>query len=195
MFVGRGPGAPNSVHRDDVDAVLEVAAFVRGAHARVHVADPFDSTAAVPAQVEFCVSGIDANERTAAHLRRYLPGVAIPPLASRSTPEASGDICVDGAIYSRIVGKEDYVLLARVVRPGKPHVFLVVGQTAISNLAAMRFMSANLHRLWGRFRGGRTFCLIIRVVEPSVFGAHEADEIADVTGAAQRRIDQGVPTG
>jgi hypothetical protein len=63
-------------------------------------------------------------------------------------------------------------------------VFVLAGQTAPANLAAARYLAARHRPLFHQFGPDRPFCLILRVVEPAVYGADFVELVADVTEVA-----------
>ena len=103
IVVGHDPAAPRSIERSDVDALLEVATLVQPIGLPIDVFSDVAISSIDKNAIEFCISGIDANERTAAHLRRHLPGVAIPHHSERDDG-VFGDIRVGGRRYRREPG-------------------------------------------------------------------------------------------
>jgi hypothetical protein len=79
------------------------------------------------------------------------------------------------------------VVLARAWGParGKP-VFILAGQTAPTNLAAARYLAGEHRRLFRTYGADRPFCLMLRVVEPAVYGTDFTELVADVTAVAFR---------
>jgi hypothetical protein len=178
IIVGRHPALPRSIHQYDVAAMLEVATLVRGAGAEPEVVSAEEAWAG-PDQVEFCISGPSANPRTAAHLQRFLPGLSMLPFEAGS----SGSLAIVTAgdrRYEREPGKAEYVALARICRPGRPHLFLIAGQTGITNRAGARYLAGNSASLRRRFGDDRSFCLVLRVVEPATYGYLEVEEAGSV---------------
>lgn len=78
-----------------------------------------------------------------------------------------------------------YVLLARLDTGGggRP-VFLIAGQVAIANHAAVRYLVANQRLLMGRHGAHGSFALMLRVVNPVKYGPDVVELVADVTAAA-----------
>jgi len=171
-----------SVHRRDVAAVVELATIAKDCGARVKLLTHNELDQGLGRFTEFCVGGPHGNERTGAHLRSLLPGVHVEPY------DAGGDnglpFSVGTTTYRRQRGKVEYGLLARALSPGggRP-VFLLSGQTARVNLAAARFLAGRFAKMQRRYGGGR-FCLVLRVLEPAVYGADFVEVVADVTDSA-----------
>jgi hypothetical protein len=208
-FFGVSPDAPclltvakhaasphqNSVHRRDVAALVELATIVRDCGGRADLVPDEDAPQGVGRATEFCVGGPSGNPRMAAHLRALLPGVhevpsdATPPPTAPATDgpgyEAELPVTVGSRTFRREAGRAEYVVLARVRGPagGRP-VFLLNGQTARSNLAAARFLAAEHASLHRRYGASRPFCLVLRLVEPTVYGADFTEVAADLTREA-----------
>ena len=85
-------------------------------------------------------------------------------------------------------------MLAKAFGPGH-RVFVLDGQTAAANRGAARYLARN-HRELRRTHGtdGR-FCLVVRIVDPSVYGDDFVQLVADVTADAfaPRREDAESP--
>jgi hypothetical protein len=131
---------------------------------------------------EFCVGGPAGNPRTAAHLRSLLPGIRVEPY------DATGQdlsFSVGTVTFRREVDKAEYVVLARAWGPagGRP-VFLLGGQTARTNLAAARFLATGYRQLYRRYGASKRFCLVLRIVEPAVYGSDFTEIAADLTDEA-----------
>lgn len=93
-----------------------------------------------------------------------------------------GQIRVGDEAYAREPDAVEYALVAKIVRPGQERsMFLVCGQTAIANQAAAAYLVAN-HRRLARTHGfsGR-FCLVLRVLDPTVYGAAMVEIVRDAT--------------
>jgi hypothetical protein len=120
----------------------------------------------------------------AAHLRSALPGVRFTP-----DTEADGALTfqVGDRTYHRRAEVEEFVLLARF-RPSTSDgsVFVLAGQTALTNLAAARYVTAHYPALRKRYRR-RDFCLVLGIREPKTFGADRVELVADLTGQAFTR--------
>jgi hypothetical protein len=180
-----------SVHRRDVFALLELAGLIRQCGSRVDVASHDEVRRGFGEKAEFCIGGPASNSRTAAHLAWKLPGVEIVATnGKRSTIRVGADE------YSREDNVE-YVLLAKIVGPEqqKP-VFLICGQSAVANQAAVRYLVAherNLARKYGLRTG---FSAMLRVVNPEAYGPDVVEWVADVTNAAQASPEPPArPTG
>jgi hypothetical protein len=180
IVVGRHHSSPRLIHQYDVAAMLEVSALVRATGVQPVVLSAEEAADAADV-VEFCISGPSVNARMAAHLRRYLPGLTHAP--ADDSPRSLA-LLVGGHVFAAERGHSEYVALARICRPDRPHLFLLDGQTGITNRAAAVFLAENRARLRRRFADDKTFVLILRVTDPEAYGHREVEEIADVTTAA-----------
>ncbi|MEU6232676.1 hypothetical protein [Kitasatospora sp. NPDC047058] len=180
-----------SVSRNDVFALMELAALVKECGAQADLVGHEDVRQGLGHKAEFCLGGPSSNDRTAAHLASWLPGVTFHQDVSGSIPELS--LAVGGEEYryeseSEPSGGRAFVLLARL-RPspeGRP-AFLVSGQTAVSNHAAVRYLVANHRRLARRYGADGTFALVLKVVNPRAYGPDVVELTADVTARALER--------
>jgi hypothetical protein len=154
-----------------VAAALELGALVRAAGAEADILSPADAAEADADAVEFCVSGPDSNERTGAHLRRYLPMVEVVTRIGYQIGERR---------YPLERGRAEYVLVARVCRPHRPHLFLICGQTGVTNRAGAAFLARHLPELRRRFGDGRSFGLVLKVVDSSTFTYREVEEVDSI---------------
>jgi hypothetical protein len=195
LSVARHFSSPNqrSVHRSDVAALVELAAVARDCGARADLVSGAD-LAGMGRQTEFCVGGPIGNPRTAAHTRSILRGVD----AAADPVDGQVPITVGGVAYHRDPDRQEYVVLARAWGPdgGRP-VFVLGGQTAVTNLAAARYLVTHYRELFRRYRADRRFCLVLRVVEPQVYGPDFVEVAADVTAEAfqpyERKALDAVP--
>lgn len=184
LTVSRHASSPHqlSVHRRDVAALVELATVARDCGARAELVTEDDIPRGIGRSTEFCVGGPVGNARTAAHLRSLVPGMRVEPAGAEGAGPA---YAIGTATFQRDPGRAEYVVLARVWAPagGRP-VFLLGGQTARTNLAAARFLATGYRQLYRRYRGSRPFCLVLRVIEPAVYGPDFIEVAADVTGHA-----------
>jgi hypothetical protein len=183
--VARHHSSPNeaSVHRRDVAALVELATLARECGARADLATDGGLAQGFGRLTEFCVGGPVSNPRTATHLRTILRGVTFV------TPD---HIAVDGADYHYGLDAAEYVVLARGWGPARDRpVFVLAGQTSLSNLAAARYLQAQHRALFRQYAADRPFCLVLRIVEPGVYGSDFVELAADVTDVAFRPVQPG----
>ncbi|WP_405013023.1 hypothetical protein [Kitasatospora sp. NBC_01539] len=181
-----GPGTSTAVARDDAYAMMELAALVRECGARSEIVAHDQVRQGLGGKAEFCLGGPSANHRTAAHLASWLPGLTVA--------SGEGDLTITAGDEAFPLarpapdGAPAYVLLARVhAGSGDRPVFLISGQTATSNHAAVRYLAAN-HRGLARQHGtDGTFAVILRVVNPEAYGPDVVEQAADVTARATAR--------
>lgn len=172
IIVGRKYGSPNSIHVNDVAAALEISALLRAAGGNVvDIVPAAASGPAGPDGVEFCLSGPDSNVRTGAHLRRHLPDLEV---------RQQNLYLVDGQAYEWQPGVEEYVVLARICRTDRPHLFVICGQTSMSNLAGAAYLTRHQPALGRRFGDRESFGLILKVIDTQIYGHQEAEEVGTV---------------
>ncbi|MFF5443941.1 hypothetical protein [Streptomyces sp. NPDC012888] len=172
-------GAETSVHRYDAFALLEISALIKDCGANVRIVTHDEARQGFGERAEFCVGGPSSNARTVAHLASMLPGVRVN--VDTEQHEDRGAIVVGGETYRWRKGEEEYVLLARLTGGdgGRP-VFLLSGQTAVSNQAAARYLARHHERL-ARTYGADSFCLVLKVVNSDAYGPDVTELVADVT--------------
>ncbi|MEV7418667.1 hypothetical protein [Streptomyces sp. NPDC089919] len=176
-------GSENSVHRNDALALLEISALIKDCGASVQIVAHDTARQGFGERAEFCVGGPISNVRTTAHLESLLPGVRVDQ--SREAGPDRGAIQVGGEVYRWRPGAVEYVVLARLtVAEGTRPVFLISGQTAVSNQAGARYLARHHERLAHRY-GDRTFCLVLKVVNSQAYGPDVTELAADVTEAAR----------
>jgi hypothetical protein len=193
-FFGVSPGAacvlvaprhfsssqPNSVHRRDMAALVELATIVNDCGGRAEVTADGPGAPGVGRSTEFCVGGPTANPRTAAHLRAFLPGVTI-----EADSKQEMRLTVGSTVYDRSPGHAEYVVLAKAYLPGTAYpVFVIAGQTARTNLAAARLLATRHRKLIRVYGAGGRFCLVLKIVEPDTYGADFVEIEAEVTDQA-----------
>ena len=114
------------------------------------------------------------------HLARFLPGVSIhssPP----DSPDA-GAIVTAGQEFRRERDSREYVLVAKVRPPGGGHpLFLICGQTAITNRAAASYLRDRYREISSVHGAGGSWCIVLRVVAPSSYGHQMTELAADVS--------------
>ncbi|WP_330299383.1 hypothetical protein [Streptomyces sp. NBC_00503] len=176
-------GTDSSLHRNDAFALLEISALIKDCGANVQIVTHDGARQGFGERAEFCVGGPSSNARTTAHLSSMLPGVRII-VSSEPVPDR-GAITVGGETYRWVKGLVEYVLLARLTTgQGSRPVFLLCGQTAISNQAAARYL-ARRHRKLADSYGDESFCILLKVINSDAYGPDVTELVADVTGPAR----------
>ncbi|MFI5761214.1 hypothetical protein [Streptomyces sp. NPDC051563] len=176
-------GTDSSLHRNDAFALLEISALIKDCGANVQIVTHDGARQGFGERAEFCVGGPSSNARTTAHLASMLPGVRII-VSSEPVPDR-GAITVGGETYRWQKGLVEYVLLARLTTgQGSRPVFLLCGQTAISNQAAARYLARHHRKLAGSY-GDDSFCILLKVVNSDAYGPDVTELVADVTGPAR----------
>ncbi|MFK4071321.1 hypothetical protein [Streptomyces sp. NPDC029674] len=186
LVVNRDAGGPEpAVVRQDVFALLELAAVIKecGAHAQVVAHDAAQQ--GFGERTEFCVGNPVANRRMAAHMHSLLPGVRVnaepEPVADR------GAFQIGAERYRLEAGLTEYVILARLTadqgQDARP-VFLFCGQRAVTSQAATRYLARH-HEKLARKHGGNSFVLLLKTVNSQAYGPDVVELVGDVTRAAQ----------
>ncbi|MFI8100294.1 hypothetical protein [Streptomyces sp. NPDC086023] len=176
-------GTDSSVHRHDAFALLEISALIKDCGATVQIVTHDGARQGFGERTEFCVGGPVSNARTTAHLASMLPGVEVDQSADEGPDR--GAIRVGGETYRWEKNTSEYVLLARLTTPeGTRPVFLISGQTAVSNQAAARYLARH-HEALARKHGNRPFCLVLKVVNSAAYGPDVTELVADVTQPAR----------
>ncbi|GAA4672589.1 hypothetical protein GCM10023347_28230 [Streptomyces chumphonensis] len=183
LVVNRDPAAEGAVARGDVFALLEVTSLIKDCGAQLRVLTAHDARQGFGERTEFCIGGPVSNPRTAAHLEALLPGVHIQ--AGPHREPGHGTYTIGGESHRPRKGAVEYVLLARLapeadMRP----VFLICGQTSVSNQAAARHLARHHKRLARKHGGTGTFCLLLKVVSSAAYGPDVVEVVGDVTRAA-----------
>lgn len=171
-----------SVHRNDAAALLELSPVLGDCRARPEVVFHDDVYQGMADKAEFCIGGPDANRRSEAHLRSFLPGVRVA--AFEDQPDELS-ITVGGEDYPAETGRVEYVVLAKLVRREQDRpVFLISGQSSTSNRAAVRYLQEHQRELT-RAHGLRgRFCLVLKVVESHTYGPRVSELVRDATEEA-----------
>ncbi|MFD5425974.1 hypothetical protein [Streptomyces sp. NPDC127084] len=183
LVVNREPASEGAVHRFDVFTLLELAALIKDCGANAQIVQHDTARQGFGERTEFCVGGPGSNRRMAAHLSSLLPGVRIDTSAEPGPDRLAFRI---GPEHYRLEkGATEYVLLARLTagEGGRP-VFLFCGQRAITNQAAARYLARHHERLSRKY-GGRSFVLLLKVLNTDAYGPDVVELVADVTRAAQ----------
>ncbi|MCE0538490.1 hypothetical protein LWF15_23605 [Kineosporia rhizophila] len=183
VVVGRDTwGRERSVSRGDVAAMVELAVIVKSCDAEPDFHMYQSARGGLGEQTEFCVGGPSSNDRTAAHLRQFLPGVG-------EGEDGNGDpeLRVGAQRYPYRQGESVVVLVARLYRgadQARKPLFLILGQTAAANHAGARFLARESRRLAATYPPGREFCLVLRIIDPRSYGNNLVEFLGDVSEAA-----------
>ncbi|MEU3774937.1 hypothetical protein AB0F11_17340 [Streptomyces sp. NPDC032472] len=176
-------GTEGSVHRNDTFALLEISALIKDCGANLQIVSHDAVRQGFGERAEFCIGGPASNNRTTAHLASMLPGIRVD-ISTEPGPDR-GAIHVGGETYRWQRGQAEYVVLARLTTgPGTRPVFLISGQTAVSNQAGARFLARNHQKLARTYRGS-SFCVLLKVTNSDAYGPDVAELLADVTVPAR----------
>ncbi|PYC77587.1 hypothetical protein C7C46_18295 [Streptomyces tateyamensis] len=174
-----------SVHRSDVSALMELAVLVSSCGARPEIVSHDQVHEGLGEKAEFCLGGPHSNERAAAHLLWRLPNVTFQYAPGTWGSVTVGEDEYHGEPSSQTSPGWSYALLARLdPGAGRRPTFLILGQAAIANHAAVRFLVRRQHELMRRYGPHGSFVLMLRVINPGKYGPDEVELVADVTAAA-----------
>lgn len=182
VVMGHHHGSPHVVSHHDVHAVLELGALLNelGATASFESAGAFRGGNG--GRTEFCLSGPNANERTAAHLAHHLPGVTFRPYGGG--PDAIA-LLVGGQEYRWVREELGHALLAKFTPPGQQApVFLICGQSAEANRGAVHYLRHHYTHLTRTLPTLDRFCLILRVSGIAAYAHEQVTLLTDATEAA-----------
>ena len=172
----------HAIARSDVYALLDAGSLIDELGGEIDVRSSDELRGGVGDRAEFCIGGPDSNPRTAAHLASFLPGIIVHSY-SETGPAVAFTAGSDRFI--RDPWKREFVIVAKLIPPGKTHpVFVISGQTPITNRAAVHFLRKNGAHLARTIGIREPFCLIIRVTSPDVYGHELVDLEKDVTMTA-----------
>ncbi|WP_326595720.1 hypothetical protein [Streptomyces sp. NBC_01803] len=183
LVVSRDTGSDGAVGRNDVLALLELAAVIKNCKATTQLISGETVRQGFGERTEFCVGGPVANRRMADHLRSLLPGVTVDTDAEHGPDR--GAFLIGGDRYRLANGSVEYVLLARLTagQEGRP-VFLACGQRPIASQAATRYLVRHHRRLARKHGSGGDFCLLLKVVNSQAYGPDVVELVKDVTRGA-----------
>jgi hypothetical protein len=190
LVVNRDPAVRDgsSVARRDVFALLELSALIKDCGANADIVTHDAAQQGFGERTELCLGGPASNRRTAAHLTSLLPGVSVDASAE-PTPERAA-FTIGGERYPMEKGVAEHVLLARLTAGGgadtRP-VFLLAGQTSITNQAAARYLARHQARLTRKYGRKGTFCLLLKVLNSEAYGPDVVELVGDVTRGATAR--------
>ncbi|PRX50114.1 hypothetical protein B0I33_102232 [Prauserella shujinwangii] len=171
-----------SVHRSDAAAIVELAAAARDCGAEVELVPDASEhlSRTLGGRTEFSVGSPVANPRTGALLETFVPGLTIGP--HEDSPDRL-TISADGHAFGPNPGRREYVALAKVTTEDYP-IFVLCGQTAVSNHAAARYLARGYRRLIREYGVTGRFCLVLGVVNSKAFGERNVEVVGDLTEVA-----------
>ncbi|TDC75892.1 hypothetical protein [Streptomyces hainanensis] len=183
LVVSRDTGTDGAIARNDVFALLELAAVIRTCGANSRLISGEATGQGFGERTEFCIGSAVANRRLAAHVHSLLPGVAVNT-DSEPGPDR-GAFLVGSERYRLENGSVEHVLLARLTAGEQGHpVFLVCGQRSVTHQAAARYLARHQARLARKHGANGTFCLLLKVVNSQAYGPDVVELVKDVTRAA-----------
>jgi hypothetical protein len=166
----------------DAYALMELSGLVKECGAQPDVISHDRVQQGVGTHAEFCLGGPGANVRMASHLSWRFPGVTMGPYEGPAGPLT---LTVGGHSWDRVHQVAEYAMLARIPgAEGRRPVFLICGQTAMSNQAAVRYLIAQQRSLRRTYGMNRPFCLVIKAINTPVYGPDVVELVGDFTQEA-----------
>ncbi|MFI0485217.1 hypothetical protein [Actinomadura sp. 9N215] len=175
---------PGSMAQDDVHALVEIALLGRELGSPVSIRRSQEFRESNGSTTEFCIGGPlgGSNPRTGGHLAAHLPGVTLLPYGQDDDSMA---FLVDGERFRCDRGRREHALVAKFrPDPASRPIFVICGQTALANRAAVHFLQHRHRDLAGSLETAERFCLIIRVDAIETYGFQAPTLERDVTSTA-----------
>ncbi|TXS54141.1 hypothetical protein EAO75_07025 [Streptomyces sp. uw30] len=175
---------PGVAAHHDVQAMVEAVVLARelGCEVSMRVSGEFRDSNGPCA--EFCIGGPEngSNVRTAGHLEHNVPGVELRPFSDR--PDSMAFV-VGGETFPWERGQREYALVAKFRPPSATRpVFVVCGQSAVANHAAMLFLRRSHRELSARLASTERFCVLLRIEAIPTYGVQGAVLARDVSASA-----------
>ncbi|GAA0401007.1 hypothetical protein GCM10009541_50150 [Micromonospora gifhornensis] len=171
-----------AIEKADVSAMVELAVLIKSCGVTPRLYMHHEEVPGIGDEVEFCIGGPMSNQRTAAHLRWHMPGVA------QGTFEEDPDgltIKVGKKSFQRVRGEVEYALIARIIiDDAKRPIFLIFGQTALANEAAARYLVREKAALSRTYGNAGNFCFVLGLFGREVYGSHFVRLVDDITEIA-----------
>jgi hypothetical protein len=183
----RDPSGYKSMSHGDVETLVEAVEIVHELGGRIEVAPFNEKPKGVGSMTEFCIGGPDSNERTKAHLINHLSGLMVHDYAP-GNPDSIA-IEFEGKKYRYEKDddgklKQAYAILAKFynneLSNSKP-IFLICGQTSITNKSAIAYLIQNYEKLAKEF-GDKPFCVIVKPRDYRTYGYQDVVRVDNLTG-------------
>ena len=172
----------DSVHRRDLAATVEIATIIKECGGETDLIVSIGDRRGVGIMPEFCIGGPHGNKRTAAHLKRFVPGFKINTF--EEDPEGL-TMFVGDEEFRRVPGQEEFVLLIRVVlTDGSAPLWIICGQIAQSNYAAARYLVSHYRSLMRSHGTRKDFCLALRLLDSQAYGPNQLELMGDLADLA-----------
>ncbi|WP_461031914.1 hypothetical protein [Streptomyces mayteni] len=184
VVLGGQHDVPGSPHYRDVRAVVELALLAGELGCQVSV-ESGDFRGSNGDRTEFCVGGplADVNVRSTGHVAAYLPGVTFHPYDVGRRDSVAIEVGGEKYLFDR--GDQEYAMVAKFTPAGSSRpVFLVCGQTSMTNLAAIHFLRREYAAVARRLASTERFCVLIRVSGIATYEHHRAEFTKDVSAFA-----------
>lgn len=184
IVLGNKHDAPGTAHYRDVRAVIELTLLIGELGCKAAV-ESGAFRGGNDDRTEFCVGGPagGSNLRTGGHLTAHLPGVTVHPYDGTRPESVAIEVGGEKFLFDR--GNQEYALVAKFTpaESSRP-VFVVCGQSSVTNLAAVHYLRREYAHVAERLPSVDRFCLLIRVTDIGTYEYHRATLERDVTASA-----------
>lgn len=180
VIINHNPRGRELLSHWDVETVVEIVKIIFDINGEVIIA-AFDKALEPAGEItEFCVGSPDSNERTEAHIKNFMQNFSNTPYSKDSLDSLA--IHIAGETYRHKRGELEYIVLAKIVPDQYSHpIFIVSGQSSLGNKASVYFLYKNYKELlWNRYKYD-SFCLLLRIREPKLYGYKSVELVKDVT--------------
>lgn len=178
---------PFAIHQDDVYTFIEILRIVNEVGGQPVIVPHNQTIEAAGTLTEFCIGGPLSNSRTKAHLSNYLKGVIINPYDDTKNSMA---ILTKEDMFFYERGEKEYSVLAKFwPKTENAPIFLICGQTAVSNRAAAYFLAQNYDSYLRMKFDDKPFCLVLCVPSPMSYSYKMVEIVKDITNIAFDKFD------
>ena len=180
VIINHNPRGRDLLSHWDVETVVEIVKIICEINGEVLIS-AFDKALEPAGEItEFCVGSPDSNERTEAHIKNFMQNFSNTPSSKDSLDSLA--IHIAGETYRHKRGELEYVVLARIIPDQYSHpIFVVSGQSSLGNKASIYFLAKNYKKLlWDKYKYD-SFCLLLRIREPKLYGYKSVELVKDVT--------------
>lgn len=177
ITINERSNSPKTMSHRDILTLMETSKIANDLEGEI-LLEPIDTAKIAPGnQVEFCIGGIDSNKRSKIFLSKFFRNISMNSFKDSNSLRIS----VDGINYDYVKGKRAYAILARIfpTLTSKP-IFLLCGQTSLSNRAAAYYLEKNYNLLLKKYRK-KSFCMVLEIEDFEYFGFKSGRLAEDVT--------------
>lgn len=184
VVMNHNPRSKDTMSHGDIETLVEIVRLVDEIGGKLTIA-PFDKILTPAGETaEFCIGGLDSNQRTKVHAENFLKGVQFHPYSPDSIDNLAIITKEEKFRYERY--KNEYAVLTRFYpNPDSSPVILISGQTSRANQGAIYYLVKNYdYSLRYKFRNKKSFCLIVKLQSPLTYGHKSVRLVKDITDLA-----------